>query len=463
MRKSTKHKILFFFFVLIGLIAGYTALYISVSRFNEKERTMPVLSSQTETKGKDESVAIKPRGGSTDSWVKKVAAASGGEDVYQGAIYDVVVQNHSSYEMTDWNLKVEAKEDCYINNAWCGKVEIHQHTKTTEKVQTLDLRTCEEQGITYKIDVQQMDSDLMIPLDAGDYFIYYPSAAAKEEKLPESVSETADVPEIKVGFIAYYAGDKKEEGLTFSSGVLTYHLHETATDIPAAGVLFGITVLWILGIIVCVMVEIKTRQLVKEAENNARIIKQSMSAFMGFIDAKDSSTNGHSKRVAVYAKKLAQKYGLSKEEVQNIFYMGLMHDCGKIRVPDSILCKKGKLTDEEFGIMKTHTTEGAKLLSGFTSIPQIREAVLYHHERYDGRGYPEGLKGEEIPLVARILCVADSFDAMNSNRCYRDRLTKEQILEQLRSNRGTQFDPEIVDCMLELLDSGEITFHAEET
>ena len=430
MRKSTKHKILFFFLVLIGLIAGYTALYISVSRFNEKERTMPVLSSQTETKGKDESVAIKPRGGSTDSWVKKVAAASGGEDVYQGAIYDVVVQNHSSYEMTDWNLKVEAKEDCYINNAWCGKVEIHQHTKTTEKVQTLDLRTCEEQGITYKIDVQQMDSDLMIPLDAGDYFIYYPSAAAKEEKLPESVSETADVPEIKVGFIAYYAGDKKEEGLTFSSGVLTYHLHETATDIPAAGVLFGITVLWILGIIVCVMVEIKTRQLVKEAENNARIIKQSMSAFMGFIDAKDSSTNGHSKRVAVYAKKLAQKYGLSKEEVQNIFYMGLMHDCGKIRVPDSILCKKGKLTDEEFGIMKTHT---------------------------------EGLKGEEIPLVARILCVADSFDAMNSNRCYRDRLTKEQILEQLRSNRGTQFDPEIVDCMLELIDSGEITFHAEET
>jgi len=113
--------------------------------------------------------------------------------------------------------------------------------------------------------------------------------------------------------------------------------------------------------------------------------------------------------------------------------------------------------------MKTHTTEGAKLLSGFTSIPQIREAVLYHHERYDGRGYPEGLKGEEIPLVARILCVADSFDAMNSNRCYRDRLTKEQILEQLRSNRGTQFDPEIVDCMLELIDSGEITFHAEET
>lgn len=112
MRKSTKHKILFFFLVLIGLIAGYTALYISVSRFNEKERTMPVLSSQTETKGKDESVAIKPRGGSTDSWVKKVAAASGGEDVYQGAIYDVVVQNHSSYEMTDWNLKVEAPEDC---------------------------------------------------------------------------------------------------------------------------------------------------------------------------------------------------------------------------------------------------------------------------------------------------------------------------------------------------------------
>ena len=281
--------------------------------------------------------------------------------------------------------------------------------------------------------------------------------AAKEEKLPESVSGTADAPEIKVGFIAYYAGDKKEEGLTFSSGVLTYHLHETATDIPAAGVLFGITVLWMLGIIVCVMVEIKTRQLVKEAENNARIIKQSMSAFMGFIDAKDSSTNGHSKRVAVYAKKLAQKYGLSKEEVQNIFYMGLMHDCGKIRVPDSILCKKGKLTDEEFGIMKTHTTEGAKLLSGFTSIPQIREAVLYHHERYDGRGYPEGLKGEEIPLVARILCVADSFDAMTSKRCYKKAFPLNVAREKLLQDAGKQFDPDLVYKFVECLDNGTIT------
>ena len=330
-------------------------------------------------------------------------------------------------------------------------MEIHQHTKTTEKVQTLDLRTCEEQGITYKIDVQQMDSDLMIPLDAGDYFIYYPSAAAKEEKLPESVSGTADAPEIKVGFIAYYAGDKKGRGIDLFFWCIKHIIFMKRRRIlRQPEVCLALRFCGVLGIIVCVMVEIKTRQLVKEAENNARIIKQSMSAFMGFIDAKDSSTNGHSKRVAVYAKKLAQKYGLSKEEVQNIFYMGLMHDCGKIRVPDSILCKKGKLTDEEFGIMKTHTTEGAKLLSGFTSIPQIREAVLYHHERYDGRGYPEGLKGEEIPLVARILCVADSFDAMNSNRCYRDRLTKEQILEQLRSNRGTQFDPEIVDCMLEL-------------
>lgn len=179
---------------------------------------------------------------------------------------------------------------------------------------------------------------------------------------------------------------------------------------------------------------------------------------MGFIDAKDSSTNGHSRRVAVYAKRIAKRYGMSEEECQNIYYMGLMHDCGKIRIPDEVLCKPGRLTDEEFEIMKTHTTEGAKLLKDFTSIPQIREAALYHHERYDGKGYPEGLAGEQIPLIARVLCVADSFDAMNSNRCYRARLSEEDIIDEIRNNRGTQFDPKIADCMLELLKDGTITF-----
>ena len=147
---------------------------------------------------------------------------------------------------------------------------------------------------------------------------------------------------------------------------------------------------------------------------------------------------------------------MSEEEAQKVYYIGLMHDCGKIGIPDSILNKPGKLSDEEYEIIKTHTTEGGKILKDFTSIEHIKDGALYHHERFDGKGYPEGLEGEQIPLVARIICVADSFDAMNSDRCYRKRLTREEIEREITQNRGTQFDPEIADCLLQLLQDGEI-------
>lgn len=134
-----------------------------------------------------------------------------------------------------------------------------------------------------------------------------------------------------------------------------------------------------------------------------------------------------------------------------------MHDCGKISVPVNILLKPGKLTDEEYEVIKSHTIYGEKMLRDFSSIEGIDLGALYHHERYDGKGYPHGLSGENIPLIARIICVADSLDAMNSNRCYRPRLTREVILEELENNKGKQFDPEVVEHLIKLIKQNIIT------
>ncbi|MDE7112963.1 MAG: HD domain-containing protein, partial [Acetatifactor sp.] len=138
-------------------------------------------------------------------------------------------------------------------------------------------------------------------------------------------------------------------------------------------------------------------------------------------------------------------------------WIALMHDCGKIYIPDEILGKPGKLTDEEYETMKKHPVFGGDILRDFNAIDNIRTGAMFHHERYDGKGYPNGLAGEEIPLIARIIGVADAFDAMNSRRCYRNNLSEDVIISELKNNRGTQFDPHIADCLLSLIESGNIT------
>jgi HD-GYP domain-containing protein (c-di-GMP phosphodiesterase class II) len=160
--------------------------------------------------------------------------------------------------------------------------------------------------------------------------------------------------------------------------------------------------------------------------------------------------------VSYYTARIAEKLGFHEEEVRNVGYIALMHDCGKIGIPDEILTKPAKLTEEEFKIMQGHTTYGGKVLKDFNAIDGIVEGALYHHERYDGGGYPEGLKGDKIPLYARIICVADALDAMNSDRCYRPHLPPDVIKQELKGNAGTQFDPDIVECALELIEDGKI-------
>ena len=219
-----------------------------------------------------------------------------------------------------------------------------------------------------------------------------------------------------------------------------------------------IAIIWLISVIVFVAVECNLISMRKKMQNDERIIGQAFNVFSQFFDAKDELTNGHSLRVAQYSKLLAEKMGMSEEECTNIYYIALMHDCGKVWIPDAILKKPGKLTDEEFDIMRKHPKNGADMLESFSSIDGIRDGALYHHERYDGKGYPTGKKEQDIPLIGRLICVADSFDAMNSNRCYRAKMPKESILEELRENSGKQFDTDIVRCLLELIDEGKILF-----
>jgi len=198
----------------------------------------------------------------------------------------------------------------------------------------------------------------------------------------------------------------------------------------------------------------KQQSYLKKIRKDDEIIEQSMKTLTEFIDAKDAYTRDHSARVAEYAEEIGRRMGLDDDEIRNLFYITLMHDCGKISVPDEILKKEGALTPEEFAIIKTHTIRGAILLKKFSALPGIEDGAHYHHERYDGYGYPSGLEGEAIPLYARIICVADAYDAMSSNRCYRKALTKEKILSELTENSGKQFDPKFVAIMIQMIEDG---------
>ena len=178
------------------------------------------------------------------------------------------------------------------------------------------------------------------------------------------------------------------------------------------------------------------------------------------VDAKDERTSKHSQRVSEYSVMIAREYGFSEEEQENIRKAALLHDIGKIGIPDAILNKPAKLSDEEYAIMKTHVTRGAEILKDFTLVEHADLGARYHHERYDGKGYPDGLKGEDIPLYGRIIAVADAFDAMTANRVYRRKLPFSKVLEELKNGRGTQFDPKLLDLFIKVIESGEINVDA---
>jgi putative two-component system response regulator len=170
------------------------------------------------------------------------------------------------------------------------------------------------------------------------------------------------------------------------------------------------------------------------------------------IDAKDTYTNGHSSRVAEYSREIAKRYGYSRKNQDEIYMMGLLHDVGKIGVPDAVINKPGKLTDEEFLLIKKHPDLGHKILKRITEMPKLSVGARWHHERYDGRGYPDGLAGQDILEEARIIAVADAYDAMTSHRSYRDILPQSVVRNEIEKGKGAQFDPVFADIMLQIID-----------
>lgn len=198
------------------------------------------------------------------------------------------------------------------------------------------------------------------------------------------------------------------------------------------------------------------RRLDEKTREMERVTIQAIMTVANTVDAKDDYTKGHSMRVAAYSELVAQRLGWSEEEVQNIYYVAMLHDVGKIGVPDAVLNKPFKLTDLEFRLIQNHTTMGAEILKDFKMFPNVDVGAKYHHERYDGKGYPEGLKAESIPVVARIIALVDSYDAMTSNRVYRRRLTDDIVMRELEKGKGTQWDPDLVDIFLELIKEGAL-------
>lgn len=199
-------------------------------------------------------------------------------------------------------------------------------------------------------------------------------------------------------------------------------------------------------------VEKQTKVAEERRRKVERLSVQIMSALAATIDAKDTYTNGHSTRVAEYAKEIAGRMGKSEQEQEDIYYAGLLHDIGKIGIPGDIINKASRLTDEEYEKIKEHPVIGSNILKNISEVRDIGVGARWHHERYDGKGYPDRLKGEDIPEVARIIGVADAYDAMTSKRSYRSVMPQDSVRGEIERGRGVQFDPHFADIMLEMID-----------
>ena len=217
-------------------------------------------------------------------------------------------------------------------------------------------------------------------------------------------------------------------------------------------IVLGVIAFLVLAVIVQLMVHLRTKKIERKQKEARDLFEQTAEALAGAIDAKDKYTNGHSRRVAEYSLRIAEEAGKSKDECEKVYFAALLHDVGKIGVPIEIISKKGRLTDEEFLQIKQHPVVGGEILSRIKKSPWLSLGARYHHEKYNGKGYPEGLEGENIPEIARIIAVADAYDAMTSNRSYRNAIPQHIVREELVKGIGTQFDPEFAKIMLHLID-----------
>lgn len=253
-------------------------------------------------------------------------------------------------------------------------------------------------------------------------------------------------------------------GLVFAMLCVLIESLSTYFVVSISGIFIGIgmTILLVLNLVKTIydiqaMESSRQKIEMDERRNQMEAISlQMMQTLSTTIEAKDEYTRGHSHRVAEYAALIAEELGWDKKEIRNLRNAAHLYDIGRIGIPDSILNKPTRLTEEEYAVIKDHTIIGAEILKNITLIDHVKEVARSHHERYDGKGYPDGLKGEEIPLYARIIAIADSYDAMKSRKIYRNPLADEMIYNEILQSRGKQFDPDIADVFLKLLDENRV-------
>ncbi len=323
-----------------------------------------------------------------------------------GAQYDIYIENNSPAILTDWKLKIILPSSFRIDSFWNIEKDLKEVHSPLEN----------------SITVHGIDTALN--------------------------TKISNLAPGKIGFVLY-----TPQIIETCSFELSYKLNLPVLKSQQVIILL---VCFVLSVVVLFVYSLFDIMLKRQKKQSFRTIQALIRLISHFIDVRDPYTKEHSSHVAKYSKMIAERMGFSEEELQNIYCMGLLHDVGKVYIPSEILKKPAKLTDDEWQIMKRHTIFGSQVLNEFKDIPEVKEAVLYHHERYDGKGYMEGLKGEEIPLVARIICVADSYDAMATDRAYRKALPKEIILAELEKNKGIQFDPKIAEIMIALIKEGKI-------
>ncbi|MBR1797314.1 MAG: HD domain-containing protein [Clostridiales bacterium] len=327
------------------------------------------------------------------------------EDMYRfpghpcGAEYSFNVNNNNKLRLSDWSIRIEFDGPFEIDSSWNGAFEADGNVlifRPDEELNFIDAYTDRYFGAViysrYLLNVSSFTVTGTMPLDPG--------------------------------------------------------------VMPLTYVLFALYLLWLVYLGAHLLSHARIEKLQKQRNHDLEIIDQSIRTLTAFVDAKDRYTRNHSVRVAVYAKEIGRRLGLEDEELQNLYYGTLLHDVGKIGIPDQILRNKGRLNDSEYEIIKTHPIKGVQMLESFTAIPDISDCAHYHHERYDGTGYPDGLKGDKIPLHARIASIADACDAMSSDRRYRKSLGRDEIISEFTENAGTQFDPELVGIIVEMIKEG---------
>lgn len=467
-----KGNALFFLVFFLAIIAFWAVFLNDVNTYNKSEHTL-VCNENTFQNGEytdgNISARIGPRGamedGSLSSWICGGSfVKENGSSVkrtYQACIYEFTITNCTDKTISDWGFKLGVSEDVNLSAGWNGDFTIHQNVKKDEKTQTVKSVNIRPGGIV--LENHTVDDIFLIPLYLGDYFTYQPVEHAQELPIVPADHEHNTYFSKTIGFVLHIQ-DKPVEYITkFNDVEVYYTLYKNLYQEKMFYVLIFVSGVWLAAFVSFIIIMDKEKKFMIEREHDMKIIEQSMRVFVEFLDAKDPRTKGHSIRVARYSRLLARKIGYSEEECRNIYFTALMHDCGKVAIPDEILCKPGELTEEEYTLMKSHVQKGYNMLDKFDAIPFIDQGALYHHERYDGTGYPTGLKGEDIPRIGRLIAVADAFDTMTSIRCYRKALDRDKVLEELETNRGKQFDPEIVDALLELIARGEIKLRDNES